>query len=100
MEQIKRSWYVTKFYKNAAVADPLFKYTLPDYRFEWIDSYVNVIWFQSEQVPQSTEDGNVIVMEHSYNAYVEEEDQITDEGKEDGDSDSDDNEDIDDLGIM
>ena len=100
MEQIKRSWYVTKFYKNAAVADPLVKYTLPDYRFEWIDSYVNVIWFQSEQVPQSTEDGNVIVMEHSYNEYVEEEDQITDEGKEDGDSDSDDNEDIDDLGIM
>ena len=100
MEQIKRSWYVTKFYKNAAVADPLFKYTLPDYQFEWIDSYVNVIWFQSEQVPQSTEDGNVIVMEHSYNEYVEEEDQITDEGKEDGDSDSDDNEDIDDLGIM
>ena len=82
------------------MADPLFKYTLPDYRFEWIDSYVNVIWFQSEQVPQSTEDGNVIVMEHSYNEYVEEEDQITDEGKEDGDSDSDDNEDIDDLGIM
>ena len=57
------------------MADPLFKYTLPDYRFEWIDSYVNVIWFQSEQVPQSTEDGNVIVMEHSYNEYVEEEDQ-------------------------
>ena len=82
------------------MADPLFKYTLPDYRFEWIDSYVNVIWFQSEQVPQSTEDGNVIVMVHSYNEYVEEEDQITDEGKEDGDSDSDDNEDIDDLGIM
>ena len=82
------------------MADPLFKYTLPDYQFEWIDSYVNVIWFQSEQVPQSTEDGNVIVMEHSYNEYVEEEDQITDEGKEDGDSDSDDNEDIDDLGIM
>ena len=82
------------------MADPLVKYTLPDYRFEWIDSYVNVIWFQSEQVPQSTEDGNVIVMEHSYNEYVEEEDQITDEGKEDGDSDSDDNEDIDDLGIM
>ena len=82
------------------MADPLFKYTLPDYRFEWIDSYVNVIWFQSEQVPQSTEDGNVIVMEHSYNEYVEEEDQITDEGKEDGDSDSDDNEDIDDVGIM
>ena len=67
MEQTKRSWYITKFYKNAAVADPLVKYTLTGYGFERIDSYVNVIWFQSEQVPQSKEDGNVIVMEHSYN---------------------------------
>ena len=36
MEQIKRSWYIAKFYRNAAVADHLANYTLLDYRFELI----------------------------------------------------------------
>ena len=36
MEQIKRSCYIAKMYKNAAVADPLANYTLLDYGFELI----------------------------------------------------------------
>ena len=49
-EQIKRSWYIVKLYKNAAVADPLANYSLLDYGFELIDGYVK--WFDTEQVPQ------------------------------------------------
>ena len=42
MQQIKRSWFILKLYKNAAVADPLGNYTLLDYGFELIDNYVHV----------------------------------------------------------
>ena len=52
MEQIKRSWYRAKLYKNNAVADLLSKYTLLDYGFELTDSYVHVKWFDGEQVSQ------------------------------------------------
>ena len=97
MQQIKRSWFIAKLYKNAAVADPLANYTLLDYGFELIDNYVNVKWFDGEQVPQGTDDDDV-VMEHSDNKYVEEEDEVTDDkGSEDGDSDDDDD-DMDDQG--
>ena len=48
MEQIKMSWYILKLYKNVVVVDPLAKYTLLDYRFELIDSYVHVKWFDGE----------------------------------------------------
>ena len=50
MEQIKRSWYRAKLYKNNAVADLLSKYTLLDYGFELTDGYVHVKWFDGEQV--------------------------------------------------
>ena len=91
MQQIKRSWFIAKLYKNAAVADPLANYTLLDYGFELIDNYVRIKWFDGEQVPQGAEDGDNTVMEHSDNEYVEEEDEVTDdEGSEDGDSDGDD----------
>ena len=42
MEQIKRSWYIAKFYRNAAVADHLANYTLLDYGFELIGGFVHV----------------------------------------------------------
>ena len=91
MQQIKRSWFMAKLYKNAAVADPLANYTLLDYGFELIDNYVHVKWFDSKQVPQAAENDNNTVMEHSDNEHVEEKDEITDdEGSEDGDSDGDD----------
>ena len=70
MQQIKRSWFIAKLYKNAAVADPLANYTLLDYGFELIDNYVHVKWFDVEQVPQDAEDDNNTVMEHSDNEYV------------------------------
>ena len=38
MEQIKRSWYIVKFYRNAALADPV--YNLLDDEFELTDRYV------------------------------------------------------------
>ena len=96
MQQIKRSWFIAKLYKNAAVADPLANYTLLDYGFELIDNYVHVKWFDGEQVPQGTEDNDDAVMEHSDSEYVEEEDEVTDdEGSEDGDSDGDDDDDDD-----
>ena len=95
MKKFKRSWYIAKLYKNAVVADPLANYTLLYYGFELIDSYVHVKWFDSVQVPQSTEDGNNMVMEHSDNEYVEEEDEVTDDEESknrniDGDDDMDD----------
>ena len=91
MQQIKRSWFIAKLYKNAAVADPLANYTLLDYGFELTDNYVHVKQFDGEQVPQGAEDGDYTVMEHSDNEYVEEEDEVTDgKGSEDGDSDGDD----------
>ena len=34
IEQIKRSTYIVKLYKNAGVANPLANYTLLDYGFE------------------------------------------------------------------
>ena len=40
MEEIKRSWYIVKLYKNAALADPLANYTVLGYGFELIDGYV------------------------------------------------------------
>ena len=99
MQQIKRSWFIAKLYKNAAVADPLANYTLLDYGFELIDNYVNFKWFDGEQVPQGTDDDDA-VMEHSDNEYVEEEDEVTDdEESEDGDSDGDDD-DMDDSGLI
>ena len=85
-----------KLYKNAVVADPLPNYTLFDYGFELIYGYVHVKWFDSEQVPQGTEDDDDTVMEHSDNEYVEEVDEVTDEeGPDDGDSDGDDDDDDD-----
>ena len=48
MEQIKRSWYIAKLYKNAVVADPLANYALLNYGFELIVGYVK--WFDTEQV--------------------------------------------------
>ena len=100
MQQIKRSWFIAKLYKNAAVADPLANYTLLDYGFELIDSYVCIKWFDGEEVPQGAEDGDNTVMEHSDNEYVEEEDEVTDDDEsEDGDSDGDDD-DMDDSGLM
>ena len=91
MQQIKRSWFIAKLYKNAAVADPLANYALLDYGSELIDNYVQVKWFNDKQVPPGTEDDEDTVMEHSDNEYVEEEDEVTDEeGSEDGDSDGDD----------
>ena len=78
MEQIKMSWYILKLYKNVVVVDPLAKYTLLDYRFELIDSYVLVKWFDGEQVPQGTEGDENTVMEHSHNEYDGEEDIVTD----------------------
>ena len=73
------------------MADPLAKYTLLDYRFELIDNYVHVKWFDGEQVPQGAEDDDSTLMKHSDNEYVEEEDEVTDdEGSEDGDSYGDD----------
>ena len=42
MQQIKRSWFIAKLYKNAAVADPLANYTILDYGFELIGNYVHV----------------------------------------------------------
>ena len=100
MQQIKRSWFIAKLYKNAAVADPLANYALLDYGFELIDNYVRIKWFDGEQVPQGAEDGDNTVMEHSDNEYVEEEDEVTDdEESEDGDSDGDDD-DMDDSGLI
>ena len=91
MEEIKRSWYIAKLYKNVAVADPLSNYTVIDYGFELIDGCVHVKWFDCEQVPQGTEDSNDTVMEHSDNEYFEEENDVADvKGSEDGDSDGDD----------
>ena len=70
------------------MADPLANYTILDYGFELIYSYVHVKWFDSEQVPQDDDD---TVMEHSDTEYVEEVDEVTDEEeRKDGDSDSDD----------
>ena len=95
MQQIKRSWFIAKFYKNAAVADSLANYNLLDYGFELIDNYVHVKQFDGEQIPQGAEDDDDAVMEHSDNEYVEEKDEVTnDKGSEDRDSDGDD--DIDD----
>ena len=71
MQQIKRSWFIAKLYKNAAVADPLANNTLLDYAFELIDNYVHVKWFDDEQVHQGAEDDDDTVMEHSDNEYVE-----------------------------
>ena len=71
MQQIKRSWFIAKLYKNAAVAAPLANNTLLDYAFELIDNYVHVKWFDDEQVPQGAEDDDDTVMEHSDNEYVE-----------------------------
>ena len=100
MQQIKRSWFIAKLYKNATVADPLANYTLLDYGFELTGNYVHVKQFDGEQVPQGAEDSDYTVMEHSDNEYVEEEDEVTDDGEsEDGDSDGDDD-DMDDSGLM
>ena len=91
MQQIKRSWFIAKLYKNAAVADSLANYTLLDNGFELIDNYVHVKWFDGEQVPQGAEDDDDTIMKQSDNEYVEEEDEVTgDEGSEDGDNDGDD----------
>ena len=95
MEHIKRAWYIAKLCQNAAVTDPLANYTLLDYGFELIDSYVK--WFDTEQVPQGTKYIDNTVMEHSDNEYVEEEDELTDdEGSKDVDSDGDGDDDDDD----
>ena len=77
MEQIKRSWYIVKLYKNAPVADSLTNYTLLDYGFQLIDHYANVKWFDGENVPQGAQDDNDAVIEHSDNEYVKEEDEVT-----------------------
>lgn len=37
------------------MTNPLANYTLLDYGFELIDSYVHVEWFDIEQVPQGAE---------------------------------------------
>ena len=97
MEQIKISWYIAKLYKNAAVTDPLVKYTLLDYGLELVDGHVHVKWFDGEQVSQGIEDDNNTVKDHSDNEHVEEKDDVRDdEGSEDGDSGSDDDDDMDD----
>ena len=91
MQQIKRSWFIENFYKNAAVADSLANYTLLDNGFELTDNYVHVKWFDGEQVPQGAEDDDDTFMKQSDNEYVEEEDEVTgDEGSEDGDNYGDD----------
>ena len=78
MQKIKRSWFIAKLYKNAAVADPLANNTILDPGFEFIDNYVHIKWFGGEQVPQGTEENDDTVMEHIDNEYVEEEDEVTD----------------------
>ena len=98
LEQVKRSWYISKLYKNATVSYPLANYTLLDYGFEFIDGYVHVKWFDGEQVPQDLEDDDDIDMEHNDgNEYdSEEEDEVSDdEGSEDGESEDDDNDEVD-----
>ena len=42
IEQIKISWYITKLYKNGAVADPLANYIRLDCGFDLIDDYVHI----------------------------------------------------------
>ena len=49
MEQIKRSWYIAKLYKNVVVANPLGNYNLIDYGFKLIDGFVK--WFHIKQIP-------------------------------------------------
>ena len=91
LEQDKRSWCIAKLHKNATVANTFTNYTLVDYGFELIDSYVRVKWLDSKQVPQSAKGDNDTVMEHSDNDCIGEKDKITDDkGNEDGDSDGDD----------
>ena len=84
-----------KVYKKAAVADPLSNYTLLDYEFELINSYVE--WFDTEHVPQVAWNIDDAVMEHSDNEYVDNEDEVTDDkGSENGDSNGGDDDDVDD----
>ena len=94
MEQIKRSWYIVKLYKNAAVVHPLANYAPRDNGFELVDGYVYVKWSDFEQVSQGAKNDNNTVMDHSDIEYGEEEDEVTDDKEsEDGDSDDDNDQD-------
>ena len=49
---------------NATVGDLIANYTFLDYGFELIDAFVHVKWFDSEQLPQGTDQDDTI-MEYS-----------------------------------
>jgi hypothetical protein len=93
VQQIKRTWYVTKLYKNATAAEPVANYTLLDYGYQLLDGHVHLKWFDGEQVPQEAEDDNEddVAMEGSEDEDDEEvsdSDVSDEEGSEDDEDDS------------
>ena len=84
MEQIKRSWFVSRLYKYATEAAPLADYTLLDFGYILVDNRVQVKWFEGDQVPSDVEDD--ATLDESDDG--DEEDEVTDEESSEDESSS------------
>ena len=51
LQQIRRSWFIAKLYKNATVVDPLVGCTPLDYSFELGNGVIQIRWYYGQQVP-------------------------------------------------
>ena len=83
LQQIRRTWYTAKLYKNATALDPVAGYTSLDYGFELVDGCMQVRWYCGEQVPPEVEEDDNV-----------DEDEIDDEEEETDDEEYDEEEEI------
>ena len=92
VEQIKRTWFITRLYKNATDADPVANFSLLDYGFQLMDDgRVHVKWFDGVQVPEEAEDDEQdfpLEFESEGEEEQDEDEEVSDEeGSEDEEED-------------
>ena len=93
VEQIKRTWFITRLYKYATDAEPLAHYTLLDYGYQLQDGRIHIKWFEGLQVPLEAEDDDLDEPMDGSDVEDSDDEEVSDEeGSEDEsdcDSDSD-----------
>ena len=93
LEQMRRTWYIAKLYKNATASDPVEGYTPLDYGFELVHGSIQVRWYCGEQVPREVEEDDDVDEDEN-----DDEEEVTDEEcDEDEDIESEEEEEQEDL---
>ena len=77
-QRIKGAWFITKLYKTAYMAYPVYDYTPIDYgwKLSKCGSYLEINWFEGDQVPPEIEspEETTISNEEMFNKYDEDSD--------------------------